>query len=121
VLTGGALARDPQRHDGEATAAVSPAVFVNGRRHSGVGVSGNGWELPRDVDRLRHARLQYRGADWLVRTDAAPTITVLFRQAQVARPPLGRYRPAKALGALEIPKNAWADSSAVTLSPRMSP
>jgi hypothetical protein len=53
---------------------------------------------------LRQLRLQYRGVDWSVRTDATPTITALFRQAQVARPPLGRYRPAKALGALEIPK-----------------
>ncbi|MGA2843721.1 MAG: hypothetical protein ABSG18_27090, partial [Steroidobacteraceae bacterium] len=33
---------------------------------------------------------QYRGADWLVRTDAAPTITTLFRQAHVALPPRAR-------------------------------
>jgi hypothetical protein len=42
-------------------------------------------------------------------------------QAQAARPPLGRYRPAKGLGPLEIPQNAWAGSSTVTLSPRMRP
>jgi len=29
--------------------------------------------LLRDLDRLQQMRLQYRGADWLVRTDAAPT------------------------------------------------
>jgi hypothetical protein len=35
-------------------------------------------------------RLQYRGADWMVRTDAAQTITALFRQAHVALPPRAR-------------------------------
>src|SRR5208283_3396132 len=37
-------------------------------------------ELLRDLDRLQQVRLQYRGTDWMVRTDAAPTITALFRQ-----------------------------------------
>jgi hypothetical protein len=46
--------------------------------------------LLRDLDRLQQVRLQYRGADWLVRTDAAPTITALFRQAHVALPPRAR-------------------------------
>ncbi len=47
-------------------------------------------ELLRDLDRLQQVRLQYRGADWLVRTDAGPTITALFRQAHVALPPRAR-------------------------------
>jgi hypothetical protein len=46
--------------------------------------------LLRDLDRLQQMRLQYRGADWLVRTDAAPTTTALFRQAHVALPPRAR-------------------------------
>jgi hypothetical protein len=46
--------------------------------------------LLRDLDRLQQVRLQYRGADWLVRTDAAPTTTALFRQAHVALPPRAR-------------------------------
>jgi DDE family transposase len=46
--------------------------------------------LLRDLDRLQQLRLQYRGADWLVRTDAASTITALFRQAHVALPPRAR-------------------------------
>jgi transposase len=47
-------------------------------------------QLLRDLDRLQQVRIQYRGADWLVRTDAAPTITALFRQAHVALPPRAR-------------------------------
>jgi len=43
-------------------------------------------------------RLQYRGADWLVRTDAGPTITALYRQAHVALPPRARQTaPPKAM------------------------
>ena len=54
------------------------------------GVTPEWKELLRDLDRLQQVRLQYRGADWMVRTDAAPTITVLFRQAHVALPPRAR-------------------------------
>ena len=54
------------------------------------GVTPEWKELLRDPDRLQQVRLQYRGADWLVRTDAAPTITALFRQAHVALPPRAR-------------------------------
>jgi len=54
------------------------------------GVTPEWKELLRDLDRLQQVRLQYRGADWLVRTDAAPTITALFRQAHVALPPRAR-------------------------------
>jgi hypothetical protein len=54
------------------------------------GVAPEWKELLRDLDRLQQVRLQYRGADWMVRTDAAPTITALFRQAHVALPPRAR-------------------------------
>ena len=54
------------------------------------GVTPEWKELLRDLDRLQQVRLQYRGADWLVRTDAAQTITALFRQAHVALPPRAR-------------------------------
>ena len=54
------------------------------------GVTPEWKELLRDLDRLQQVRLQYRGADWMVRTDAAPTITALFRQAHVALPPRAR-------------------------------
>jgi hypothetical protein len=54
------------------------------------GVAPEWKQLLRDLDRLQQVRLQYRGADWLVRTDAAPTITTLFRQAHVALPPRAR-------------------------------
>ena len=54
------------------------------------GVAPEWKELLRDLDRLQQVRLQYRGADWLVRTDAAPATTALFRQAHVALPPRAR-------------------------------
>ncbi len=54
------------------------------------GVAPEWKQLLRDLDRLQQVRLQYRGADWLVRTDAAATITALFRQAHVAPPPRAR-------------------------------
>ena len=47
-------------------------------------------ELLRDLDRLQQIRIQHRGADWLVRTDAAPSVTALFRAAHVALPPRAR-------------------------------
>ena len=54
------------------------------------GVAPEWKQLLRDLDRLQQMRLQYRGADWMVRTDAAQTITALFRQAHVALPPRAR-------------------------------
>jgi len=47
-------------------------------------------ELLRDLDRLQQIRIRHRGADWLVRTDAAPNVTALFRAAHVALPPRAR-------------------------------
>jgi transposase len=47
-------------------------------------------ELLRDLDRLQQLRIQHRGADWLVRTDAAPSVTALFRAAHVALPSRAR-------------------------------
>ena len=44
-------------------------------------------ELLRDLDRLQQVRIHYRAADWLVRTDAAPDVTRLFKCAHVALPP----------------------------------
>ncbi len=46
--------------------------------------------LLRDLDRLAQVRIRHRGADWLLRTDAAPSITSLFRRAHVALPPRAR-------------------------------
>jgi hypothetical protein len=54
------------------------------------GVAPEWKQLLRDLDGLQQVRLQYRGADWMVRTDAAQTITALFRQAHVALPPRAR-------------------------------
>ena len=67
------------------------------------GVAPEWKELLRDLDRLQQVRLQYRGADWMVRTDAARTITALFRQAHVALPPRARQTaPAEAHGPHKI-------------------
>jgi transposase len=47
-------------------------------------------DLLRDLDRLAEVRIRHRGADWLVRTDAAPAVAALFRAAHVALPPRAR-------------------------------
>ena len=44
-------------------------------------------DLLRDLDRLAQARIRHRGDDWLVRTDAAPGVTTLFKSARIALPP----------------------------------
>jgi hypothetical protein len=44
-------------------------------------------DLLRDLDRLAEVRIRHRGADWLVRTDAAPAVAALFRAAHIALPP----------------------------------
>lgn len=35
----------------------------------------------------QQARIELRGKDWLVRTDAPPTVAALFRYARIALPP----------------------------------
>jgi transposase len=47
-------------------------------------------ELLRDLDHLQQVRILYRAADWLVRTDAAPNVTRLFKCAHVALPSRAR-------------------------------
>ena len=47
-------------------------------------------DLLRDLDRLQRLRIRHRGADWLVRADAAPSVTSLFKYARVALPPRAR-------------------------------
>ena len=47
-------------------------------------------DLLRDLDRLQQVRIHYRAADWLVRTDAAPDVTRLFKRAHVALPSRAR-------------------------------
>ena len=48
-------------------------------------------DLLRDLDRLAQARIRHRGADWLVRTDAAPAVTMLFKSARIALPPRAHH------------------------------
>jgi transposase len=47
-------------------------------------------DLLRHLDRLAEVRIRHRGADWVVRTDAAPAVATLFRAAHVALPPRAR-------------------------------
>jgi hypothetical protein len=54
------------------------------------GVAPEWKELLRDLDRLQQVRIHYRAADWLVRTDAAPDMTRLFKCAHVALPSRAR-------------------------------
>ena len=86
------------------------------------GVTPEWKELLRDLDRLQQVRLQYRGADWMVRTDAARTITALFRQAHVALPPRARQTaPPKATAPTKsVPKRRGRPRRSATPS-RISP
>ncbi|HVP99777.1 MAG TPA: IS1634 family transposase [Roseiarcus sp.] len=47
-------------------------------------------DLLRDLDRLQQVQIRHRGADWLVRTDAASAVAGLFRCAHLALPPRAR-------------------------------
>ena len=89
---------------------------------SEAGVAPEWKELLRDLDRLQQVRLQYRGADWMVRTDAARTITALFRQAHVALPPRARQTaPPKATAPTKsVPKRRGRPRRSATPS-RISP
>jgi hypothetical protein len=51
-----------------------------------VGVPPEWSTLSRDLDRLAQARIRYGSADWLVRSDASPTVSALLRCAGVALP-----------------------------------
>ncbi|MGA2495450.1 MAG: IS1634 family transposase [Roseiarcus sp.] len=58
--------------------------------------------LLRDLDALQQVQIRHRGADWLVRTDAAPSISSLFRRAHIALPPRARQtKPPDPGGALK--------------------
>ena len=61
--------------------------------------------LLRDLDRLSQVRIRHRGVDWLVRSDAAPAVTMLFKRAQLALPPRARQaRPPAARPTQTRPK-----------------
>jgi transposase len=78
--------------------------------------------LLRDLDRLQQVRLQYRGADWLVRTDAAPTTTALFRQAHVALPPRARQNaPPKPMALSKPVQKRRGRPKRSATPPRISP
>ena len=60
------------------------------RSHVEAGVAPEWRVLLRDLDRLSQVRIRHRGVDWLVRSDAAPAVTMLFKRAQLALPPRAR-------------------------------
>ncbi|MFZ1964487.1 MAG: hypothetical protein WAU78_13670, partial [Roseiarcus sp.] len=54
-----------------------------------------------------------RGADWLVRSDAAPAVTTLFKRAHLALPPRARQARPPPPAQLNAPKNAAAAQGVV--------
>jgi len=49
------------------------------------------WQtLLRELDQLSQARMRASDKDWLIRTDATPAVTAIFRQAHIALPPRAR-------------------------------
>jgi len=86
------------------------------------GVTPEWKDLLRDLDRLQHVRLAQRGANWLVRTDAAPNVAALFRHAHIALPPRARQTaPPKApSSSISIRKRRGRPKRSATSS-RISP
>ena len=68
------------------------------------GISLEWKTLLRDLDRLQQLRIRYRQADWLVRTDASPTLAAVFRCAKIALP--ARVKPIAPPPATPPPKLA---------------
>lgn len=73
-------------------------------------------ELLRDLDRLQQVRLQHRGADWQVRTDATPTIANLFRKAHIALPPRAKQTAPPKAPSKPNPKRRGRPRRSATLS-----
>jgi len=65
-------------------------------------------DLFRDLDRVAQVRIRHRDADWLVRTDATPAVTTLFKHAHVALPPRARQTRPRRPPNPNPPKNAAA-------------
>jgi transposase len=58
--------------------------------------------LLRELDQLSQARMRSSDKDWLIRTDATPAVTAIFRQAHIALPP--RARPTFPPQPRQLPK-----------------
>jgi hypothetical protein len=62
-------------------------------------------DVLRDLDRLAEVRIRHRGADCLVRTDAAPHVAARSRAAHLALPPRARKtRPPPSAQSKPAPK-----------------
>ena len=86
------------------------------------GVTPEWKELLRDLDRLQNVRLEHRGADWLVRTDATRNVASLFRHAHIALPPRAKQTapPKAASSSIPIRKRRGRPKRSATSS-RISP
>jgi transposase len=86
------------------------------------GVTPEWKELLRDLDRLQNVRLEHRGADWLVRTDATRNVAALFRHAHIALPPRAKQTapPKAASSSIPIRKRRGRPKRSATSS-RISP
>lgn len=78
-------------------------------------------ELLRDLDRLQQLRIEHRGADWLVRTDAAPSVTALFRAAHIALPPRARQTAPPKPSSLPAAQKRRGRPRRSATTPRISP
>src|SRR5208283_5131485 len=87
-----------------------------------MGVTPEWKELLRDLDRLQNVRLEHRGADWLVRTDATRNVASLFRHAHIALPPRAKQTapPKAASSSIPIRKRRGRPKRSATSS-RISP
>src|SRR5271169_673489 len=85
------------------------------------GVTPEWKELLRDLDRLQNVRLEHRGTDWVVRTDATRNVAALFRHAHIGLPPRARQTaPPKAASSTSAHKRRGRPKRSATSS-RISP
>ena len=88
------------------SAATSSARSSRSRCRSGLVPEWK--DLLRDLDRLAEVPIRHRGAEWLVRTDAAPHVAALFRAARFALPPRARKARPPPSAQSNPPQNAAA-------------
>jgi hypothetical protein len=82
-----------------------------------VGIKPEWKVLLRDLDRLTETTIRHNGADWRVRSNASPTVAVLFKRAQIALPPRARLPrpPPAASPPKRAPKRRGRPSRSATL------
>lgn len=77
--------------------------------------------LLRELDQLSEARMRTSDRDWLIRTDATPAVAAIFRQANIALPPVPDRRSHQSHRSCQMRADVAAVPSVVPRRPEFSP